>query len=187
MDWMTIIGVGLLIMLARMTDVAIGTLRVISVVDGRMKMAFWLGFLEVIIWLSVISVTLNYIAEEPILALFFAFGFSLGNVLGILLERKIPLGNLTIRVVGGEGVRSIAERIRDLGLHATVLKGEGREGECFMMFTFMPKRYLKPVMAILKPMQEDIFYTVDYGGSSNQILLPNSAQPTSPRRFFKRK
>lgn len=84
------IGVGLLIMLARMADVSVGTLRVISVVDGRMKMAFWL-------------------------------------------------------------------------------------------------RFLKDVMKVLKPMQEDIFYTVDYGGSSNQILLPISAQPTNPRRFFKRK
>jgi len=181
------LGVGLLIMLARMTDVAVGTLRVISVVDGRIKMAFWLGFLEVVIWLSVISVTLNYIHQEPFLALFFAFGFSIGNVLGIMLERKIPLGNLTIRVVGGERVREIAEAVRKLGLHATVIKGEGREGECFLMFTFMPKRFLKEVMKILKPMQQDIFYTVDYGGSSNQILLPKSSLPTSPRRFFKRK
>jgi len=187
MDWFTILWVGCLIMLARMADVSVGTLRVISVVDGRMKMAFWLGFLEVVIWLSVISVTLNYIQAEPVLALFFALGFSTGNVLGILLERKIPLGNLTLRVVGGENVREVAQKIRELGLHATLLKGEGREGECFMMFTFMPKRFLNNVMSILKPMQDEVFYTVDYGGSSNQILLPTSAQPTSPRRFFKRK
>jgi uncharacterized protein YebE (UPF0316 family) len=187
MDWWSIIGIGLLIMLARMTDVSIGTMRVISVVDGRMKMAFWLGFLEVIVWISVISVTLKYIEEEPLLALFFALGFSIGNVLGILLERKIPLGNLTLRVVGGEDVRTIASQIREIGLHATVLKGEGREGECLMMFTFMPKKYLKQVMKILEPMRDRIFYTLDYGGSSNQVLLPNSVQPTSPRRFFKRK
>ncbi len=170
-----------------MTDVAIGTLRVISVVDGRMKMAFWLGFLEVIIWISVISVTLKYIEQEPLLGLFFAFGFSAGNVLGIWLERKIPLGNLTLRVVGGVEVRTIAADIRELGLHATLLKGEGREGECYMMFTFLPKKYLKQVMLILEPMRESVFYTLDYGGSSNQVLLPNSVQPTSPRRFFKRK
>lgn len=53
MEWMDTLGVGLLIMLARISDVTIGTLRVISVIDGRMKVSFMLGFFEVIIWLPV--------------------------------------------------------------------------------------------------------------------------------------
>lgn len=181
------LGVGMLIMGARMLDVTIGTLRVISVIDGRLKTSFALGFLEVSIWLSVISLTLGKISESPLLGVFFALGFSLGNVLGILLERRIPLGNLTLRIVGGEVVRELAQGIRDLGLGATVLKGEGRNGEQWMLFSFMPKRYLKQVMAIVKPHRERLFYTLDYGGSSNRILLPASAQSAGPRRFFKRK
>ncbi|HSP41904.1 MAG TPA: DUF5698 domain-containing protein, partial [Luteolibacter sp.] len=101
MDWLTSLGVGVLIMLARMVDVTIGTLRVISVIDGRMKTSFLLGFVEVVVWLSVISVTLGMIQENPWLGLFFALGFSLGNVLGIVVEQRIPLGNLTLRAVGG--------------------------------------------------------------------------------------
>ena len=187
MELLLDIGLGLLIMLARMVDVTIGTLRVISVIDGRLKTSFALGFLEVIIWLSVISVTLDQIARQPLLVVFFALGFSLGNVLGILLERRIPLGNLTLRAVGGEEVRELASRIRELGLGATVLKGEGHFGERLMLFSFMPKRLLPRVMTHLKPLREHIFYTLDYGGSSNRILLPRTHQPTNPRRFFKRK
>lgn len=187
MDFVTLIGVGLLIMLARVVDVTVGTLRVISVIDGRLKMAFILGFIEVVIWLSVISITLEKVGREPALALFFALGFSLGNVLGIVVERKIPLGNLTLRVVGSEDVRTIAEKIRDIGLGATVIKGEGRSGERLLLFTFMPKKQLRAVRQILAPFRDHIFYTLDYGGSSNRILLPNSAQPAGPRRFFKRK
>jgi uncharacterized protein YebE (UPF0316 family) len=82
-------GIGVLIMLARMVDVTIGTLRVISVIDGRMKISFILGFVEVVVWLSVISLTLGLIGENPWLGLFFALGFSVGNVLGILVERRI--------------------------------------------------------------------------------------------------
>lgn len=51
MEWMQTLGIGVLIMLARMVDVTIGTLRVISVIDGRMKTSFLLGFVEVIVWL----------------------------------------------------------------------------------------------------------------------------------------
>lgn len=174
-------------MLARIIDVTVGTLRVISVIDGRLKMAFILGFVEVVIWLSVISLTLEKVGQEPLLALFFALGFSLGNVLGIVVERKIPMGNLTLRLVGAEEVRDIAAQIREAGLGATVLRGEGRAGERLMLFCFMPKRELGKVQAILKPFRERVFYTLDYGGSSNKVLLPQSAQPAGPRRFFKRK
>jgi uncharacterized protein YebE (UPF0316 family) len=146
-----------------------------------------LGFLEVLIWIGVISITLEKVRERPILGLFFALGFSLGNVFGILIERRIPLGNLTLRVVGGEELRTLANHLRDLGLHATLLKGEGRSGECMMLFSFMPKKYLPKALNLLKPMLNDIFYTLDYGGSSNQVLLPQSVQPAGPRRFFKRK
>lgn len=187
MDFLTLVIAGTLIMLARVADVTIGTLRVISVIDGRLKTSFALGFVEVMIWLSVISVTLAKIQENPLLGLFFAFGFSLGNVLGILVERKIPLGNLTLRLVGNEDVRTIAKGIRDLGLGATVIPGEGRSGERLMLFTFMPKKMLPKVMEVITPWRDHVFYTLDYGGSSNRVLLPLSAQPAGPRRFFKRK
>lgn len=187
MDWLILIGVGLLVMLARIIDVTIGTLRVISVIDGRIKTSFLLGFVEVIIWLAVVSVTLEKIAGQPVLALFFALGFSLGNVLGIIVERRIPLGNLTLRVVGGPDIRDVANEIRDLGLGATVVPGEGRQGERLLLFCFMPKKMLPKVMKILQPRRDHIFYTLDYGGSANRILLPASSQPAGPRRFFKRK
>ena len=187
METLEIIGFGLLVVVARAADVTAGTLRMISVVDGRLRTSFALGFVEVLVWLSVTAVVFESITQEPILGLFYAFGFSLGNVIGILVERALPLGNLSLRVVGGDDVREVAKQIRDLGLGATLVKGEGRDGERLLLFSFMPKRQLKPVLAILKPVRERIFYTLDYGGSSNKILAPVGYRPANPRRFFKRK
>lgn len=187
MDFFSYLGLGVLIMAARMVDVAIGTLRVISVVDGRLRTSFVLGFVEVLIWVSIVSLTLDHIEESPYLALFFALGFSLGNVLGIILERRLPLGNLTLRAVGGEEVRELAASLRETGLGATVLKGEGHRGDRYMLFSFMPKSMLRTVKPLLEPHKEEVFYTLDYGGTSNRLLLPATIQPMPPRRFFKRK
>jgi len=187
MEWLQTLGIGLLIMLARMADVTIGTLRVISVIDGRMKTSFLLGFLEVVIWLSVISLTLTRIEQNPWLGLFFALGFSIGNVLGIFVERRIPLGNLTLRAVGGDEVRELAAALHDEGLRTTLLRGEGHSGEKNMLFCFMPKRALSRVMPVLKSMRERIFYTLDYGGVSNQVLMPRTQSPPSRRRSPLRK
>ncbi len=187
MDILQTIAVGILIMLARMADVTIGTLRVISVIDGRMKVSFLLGFIEVVIWLSVISLTLTRIEENPWLGLFFALGFSIGNVLGIVVERRIPLGNLTLRVVGGDEVRELAGQLHEVGLSTTLLKGEGRSGERNMLFCFMPKGRLGKVQPLLKPLRERIFYTLDYGGVSNQVLMPRTKTPPGRRRSPLRK
>lgn len=186
-EFFAAIGTGLLIMVARMVDVAIGTLRVISVVDGRLKTSFALGFVEVLIWVSIISLTLKEIDDQPWLAVFFALGFSLGNVLGIVVERRLPLGNLTLRAVGGEEIRELAVRLREAGMGATVLKGEGHHGDRFMLFSFMPKPMLRRLKSLLEPVKNDIFYTLDYGGSSNRVLLPRALQPASPGGTSKRK
>jgi len=184
---MTTLGIGLLIMLARIADVTIGTLRVISVIDGRMKTSFLLGFFEVVIWLSVISLTLKHIEENPWFGLFFALGFSIGNVLGILVERLIPLGNLTLRAVGGDAIRELAKALHAQGLRTTLLKGEGQSGEKNMLFCFMPKRALGKAMPLIKQCGEQIFYTLDYGGISNKVLMPRTKTPPSRRRSSLRK
>jgi len=184
---MTTVGIGLLIMLARMADVTIGTLRVISVIDGRMKTSFLLGFFEVVIWLSVISMTLGRIEENPWFGLFFALGFSIGNVLGILVERRIPLGNLTLRAVGGDSIRELAAALHEKGLRTTLLKGEGHSGENNMLFCFMPKRALGKAMPLIKGLGDQVFYTLDYGGVSNKVLMPRTQSPPSRRRSPLRK
>lgn len=187
MEALETILIGLAITAARATDVTIGTLRVISVIDGRMKTAFALGFVEVSIWLAVISATLSKINENLWLAGFFALGFSLGNVLGIYMERKLPLGNLTVRVVGGEEVRDIAQKIWEAGAGATLVKGQGRSGERWLLFSFLPKKHMSKISAILKPYREAIFYTFDYGGTANKTLLTADARPRAARGFLKRK
>ncbi|MGF1530738.1 MAG: DUF5698 domain-containing protein [Puniceicoccaceae bacterium] len=178
---------GGLVTIARTVDVTIGTIRVISVIAGQIWTAFFLGFVEVLVWLSVISITLSKVQEHPVLMLFFALGFALGNMLGITVERFLPMGNLTLRIIGGEQVREIATALRDLGLGATVMKGEGRDGERFFLFSFMSKKQLKEVRAILEPYRDSVFLTLDYGGSSNRVLLPSHAQAVNAARATKRK
>ena len=96
MDWGTI-WFGLVIFAARVVDVSIGTLRVASIVQGRTKAAFILAFLETGMWVFIISSVLGRIVERPIVGVFYALGFATGNVVGIMLERRMAYGNMVIR------------------------------------------------------------------------------------------
>jgi uncharacterized protein YebE (UPF0316 family) len=51
----SILVTGVLIFVARIFDVSIGTIRTIVTVQGRTVIAFWLAIVEVIIWVTVAS------------------------------------------------------------------------------------------------------------------------------------
>jgi len=83
----SILITGIVIFFARIVDVSLGTLRTISIIQGRTWVSFWLGFGEIIIWLWVISTVVPHIREIPMLAIFYAFGFASGNMVGIRLDK----------------------------------------------------------------------------------------------------
>ena len=127
MDLHTLI-LGCVIFLARIADVSLGTIRTIAIVQGRSVAAFFLGFVEVTIWIMIVSTVVNNIRETPILTLFFAFGFASGNVVGILAEKKLAFGLIIVRVITKEKGRAMADRFREIGQAVTIFKGEGMRG-----------------------------------------------------------
>ena len=83
----------LLVFLARILDVSIGTLRIIFVAKGLKHFAAMLGFFESLIWLiAVTQVMQNLNSWQTYVA--FACGFAAGNYVGVVLEERIALGNL---------------------------------------------------------------------------------------------
>ena len=98
MDYVSLIIIPLLIFVARIFDVTLGTIRIILVSRGVKIPAALLGFFEVLIWLIAIGRVMqnlnnvsNYIA--------YAGGFAMGNFVGIYIENKLAMGLLSIRVV----------------------------------------------------------------------------------------
>jgi uncharacterized protein YebE (UPF0316 family) len=110
MDVNTLV-IGFLIFVARIGDVSIGTVRTIVTVQGRSVLAFFLAIFELLIWITVASTVIHKMKDQPILALFYAFGYATGNVAGIAVERKIALGMMVLRVFTKTAGKQLAERI----------------------------------------------------------------------------
>jgi len=88
----------LIIILARMVDVTLGTLRIIFVSRGNRIIAPILGFFEVFVWVVVISQIMQNL-NNPINYVAYALGFAIGNYLGIQAEDKLAIGHLVIRLL----------------------------------------------------------------------------------------
>src|SRR3954467_8409400 len=88
----------LLIFLARMCDVTLGTLRNVFISKGLRRVVPVLGFFEVLIWLISIRQIMKYL-DNPMCYLGFAGGFSMGTYVGMLVERKLALGMQVLRII----------------------------------------------------------------------------------------
>ncbi len=152
---------GLLIFMARIADVSLGTVRVIVTVQGRSVIAFFLGICELLIWITVVSAVIHKIDAHPVLALFYAFGYATGNVAGISLERKLALGFIILRVITRTAGKPLAERIRAKGQPVTVFRGEGMRGPVDELYIACRRRELKRILDIVKAEDPDAFYITE--------------------------
>ena len=76
-----------LIVLARIIDVSLDTIRMVSVVQGRRAFAAVLGFFEAVVYIcAVAKVLLNM--NQPVYALGYGLGFATGTYLGMAIEQR---------------------------------------------------------------------------------------------------
>lgn len=114
------------IFLAKILEVSLMTVRTVLITRGERLYGSIIGFVEVIIWLYVVSVVLVGINDDPIRMVVYAFGFAFGNYLGSLLEEKLALGILTINVIASEeNGEKIAAILREQNVGVTGIASEG--------------------------------------------------------------
>jgi uncharacterized protein YebE (UPF0316 family) len=147
-----------LVFFSRVLDVSIGTVRTIATVQGRVVLAFVLGLFEVTIWLIVISAVVNTVLDRPWLLVFYALGFSTGNVAGIILERRLALGHTVLRVITGRHADAITAALREAGHRVTRFEGEGHSGPVSELYLVCERRELPRALKVVHGIDPEVFY-----------------------------
>jgi uncharacterized protein YebE (UPF0316 family) len=178
---------GVAVFLMRIVDVSLGTIRTISTVQGRTRTAFLLGFVEVSLWLAVIAAIVSRVAERPVLGIFYALGFSTGNVVGILIERRLAFGHTILRVITPERGDKLAEELRKAGYSVTCFDGTGRLGPVKEVCVVCRRRALKEIMPVVARVTPDAFFVTEPVGMVRTERRPTMQPPTGWRAVLKRK
>jgi uncharacterized protein YebE (UPF0316 family) len=149
-----------LIFVARIMDVTLGTIRIIYVSRGIRLLAAALGFVEVFIWLLAISQIMrnltnifNYLA--------YAAGFAAGNFIGISLEKKISMGKFLVRVIAKDEGSPLAAKLSQQGFGTTSVKAQGSTGPVKIIFTVIKRKDVARVLEIIKQDSPRAFYTIE--------------------------
>jgi uncharacterized protein YebE (UPF0316 family) len=135
-----------LVFVAEMLVVTFGTLRIIFVARGCKLLAPALGFFEVIIWLFAIGQVMTNLTNGWCF-LAFAVGFTVGNYLGILIEKKLALGLVQVRIITPEPADDLLNALRDSQFGVTCLKGEGASGPVNVLVTVVRRKHRHEVRA----------------------------------------
>lgn len=181
------LATGVLIFLARICDVSLGTVRTIVTVQGRGVVAFFLAIFEILIWITVITTVVQKVTEHPILALFYALGYATGNLVGIAVERKIALGFMVLRVFTRSAGRVLTARLREMGQPVTVFRGEGMRGPVDELYIACRRRDLKQILAIVNAEDPESFYLTEMARDVCRTIRPLATECSGWRSVFKRK
>ena len=148
-----------LIMVARIFDVSIGTVRIIFVSKGKEKLAAFLGFFEVLIWLIAISQVLNNLTHFTSY-IGYALGFALGNIIGIMIEKNLAVGMQIIRIIKRNKLETLQMILRDEGYGVTTVNGRGGKGKIDIVYVVVERKNTPDVMKIIKEVEPDSFVTI---------------------------
>ncbi len=159
-DFFTWVGLPLLIFLARISDQSIGTLRLIFVSKGFRKIAPLLGFFESLIWLLAIREILNHL-DNYMCFIAYAGGFGAGNYLGMLLEEKLSIGTVIVRIIPRKDTNELLRYFSENNYGFTVMDAEGSKGKVKIILCVIKRKDLYPFIAIVKSFNPTAFYSIE--------------------------
>lgn len=158
--WFDFVVLPLLIMMARVVDVSLDTIRVIMVAKGYKNFAPFIGFFQILIWLFTITRIMGNL-ENWFTYIGYAGGFALGTYVGIILEEKLALGYELVRVITGVGATDLIKGLREKGYPVTTVEGEGREGSVGVLYIIINRKLLKDVIKLIQKFNPNAFYTIE--------------------------
>ncbi|MBD5779785.1 DUF2179 domain-containing protein [Pelagicoccus sp. NFK12] len=173
-DYMVWVVIPLLIFLARLADVSLATLRHILIFRGLKKIVPLFAFVEVVIWLLAISQVMNNLNNIACF-LAFAFGFSAGTYVGMVIEERLALGYQLVRIIAQGNASEIARMLSDAGYGITTVDANGSRGAVGVVIAISERKRLPKLVALLGKLDPSPFYTVeDVRSVGRPVASPNA-------------
>jgi len=153
----------LLIFFARIIDVSMGTLRIVMIAKGQKRIAPFLGFFEVLIWLIAIGRIMQNL-DNWLCYVAYAGGYATGNYIGMLINELI---------LAGYGIT-----------HHNAEGGASGRGVC-VLYSVVMRNDVRKVVSIIREHNPNAFYSIGDVRFVNKELSTYIADKYKGRRIVK--
>lgn len=154
---------------------SLGTFRIILISRGMSRWAAAVGFFESLIWLLALSQVFQHL-DRPINYVAYAGGYAAGTGLGVVLERKIALGLVAVRIITKEDATALIDALREQSFGVTRVAARGLHGRVRLIFTIAKRKHLGHLLQLVKEQHPKAFISVSDVREAEEGFLP------SPRR-----
>ncbi len=171
----------LLIFFLRITDVSLGTLRVLAMVRGQRLTAALLGLIEASVFIVALSTVFTNL-NDPLRMIGYACGFACGTALGMTLEGWIASGWILTRIISRDGAPDLLGKLRQHGFGVTAVRAHGRDGEVLVLFVASPRRRGAQLLELARNADPRAFITIDPIQRAINGYLPHAVAAASVRK-----
>ena len=170
-----------LIFMARICDVTLDTLRIIYVSRGMKFAAPMIGFFEILIWLMAISQIFQNLSN-PVCYVAYAGGFAMGNFIGIILEEKMAIGTVVIRIITQKEALPLIEILKTNRYGVTHVDAQGVMGPVKIIFTIVKRKDIDRVLEIVRTCNPPAFFTIEDVRSVRKGVFPLTGTSSKKHR-----
>ena len=165
----------LLIFLARIADVSMETIRVIYISRGIKYLAPIIAFFEIIIWLLAMEVVLKDLSNI-VYFMAYAFGFAAGTYVGLVIEERLSIGTVILRIVTTEeSTDTIAAFLESEHFGVTCLDAQGSRGNVRMILSLVNRTDVPRITEHLEKTNPNAFFSIEDVRYVNQgVFRPKS-------------
>lgn len=172
----------ILIFVARICDVSLGTIRVIFVARGFRHFAPVLGFFEISIWLLAISQIFAHL-DNMFTYLAYAGGFATGTFVGMWLEDRLSIGTVMVRVVTKKDGAELIEHLKERHYGVTTVNAMGGLGPVQIILTIVHRKEVAEVISLVKKFNPHAFYTIEDVRFATEGIFPSTKNTSLKQRL----
>lgn len=170
-----------LIFISRISDVTIGTVRIVMVAKGEKKIAPILGFFEVLIWLIAISQIIAHL-DNWLCYVAYGAGFATGNYVGMIIEEKLAVGIVQLQIITRTDAHLLIEKLKAEGYGITHQEAHGALEEVSIIYSIIKRTELSKVDEIIQEYNPEAFYSIADVKSVNKNLFTQ----VSPMKYWRK-
>jgi uncharacterized protein YebE (UPF0316 family) len=131
-------------------------MRTILTLKGYRYVAAIVSFLEVLVYVVGLGMVMSSLDQiQNVLA--YAFGFSIGIIVGMKIEEKLALGYTVVNVTSSEYELDLPRQLRDLGYGFTHSTAYCRDVKRLILQILTPRRFEFKLIDTIKQMDEKAF------------------------------
>jgi uncharacterized protein YebE (UPF0316 family) len=161
----------ILVFFARVSDVTLGTLRIIFISRGKRNLAPLLGFVEVFIWITVVSQIVSH-AQNILAYMANEAGFATGAFVGMYIEDRLAIGTQIVRTIIQDNPHELIDNLHSAGYGVTCVDGQGANGPVMLIYTIVMRRNLPHVISIIHHSHPHAFLSVEDLRSIQEGIFP---------------